>query len=203
MIEDKEIHKICEKYRITNYQIKDGLVNVNKDVSLMRIGLTEIPLNFGKVNGDFFCGDNNLTNLKGSPREVSGLFYCGGNGLTTLEGGPKRVDGHFCCNHNNLTNLKYSPEFVGGIYSCYCNPELKTLDGLEICWFVKDISCHGTPIHEIFSLFKNKDWNIGEVDRLNMLVKDYSIKELNEWLVEEGYEPVEKLENYEEGRHYK
>ena len=173
-MEDKEIHEICKKYGITNYKINNGLVDVDGDVSLWNKQLTHLPLNFGEIRGDFNCGGNKLTTLKGCPVRVNGLFYC---------------------SKNKLTKLDYLPEFIGGYFFCSDN-QLKTFTNLEKCWLVGNIYCWNNPIDEIFNLFKNKDWNIGEIDRLNMLVKDFSFEELNGWLVEEGYEPLKRLENY-------
>ena len=170
-----EIKDICEKYNIKNYTIVDGLVNVNGDVDLSYKKLTEIPLRFGRVTGYFDCGNNKLTTLKGSPLYVSGHFYC---------------------SDNNLTNLKYSPIEVGGDYYCGFNNNLKTLRGLEECFFMKNIGCFRTPVSELFSLFVDKEWSCADVNRLNDLIDEFSITELNEWLVEEGYQPVKKLENY-------
>ena len=170
-MEDKEIHLICEKYNTKNYKINNGLVDVDGDVSLSYHNLTHLPLNFG---------------------EIKGYFNCGSNELTTLKGCPKRIDGYFGCSNNKLNKLDYLPEFIGGDFYCG-NNSIKTLDGLEKCWLVGKIYCSDNPIHEIFSLFKRKDWNIGEIDRLNVLVKDFSLSELNEWLIEEGHQPVKKI----------
>jgi len=171
---DKEIKDICKKYGIFNYTIVDGLVNVDGYVKLWNRGLTELPLRFGRVSGHFDCGGNKLTTLKGSPLYV----------------------GEFSCGFNKLTNLKYSPLEVGGVYFCDYNKELKTLRGLEECFFMKTINCYGSPVNELFSLFVDKEWSCADVNRLNDLIDDFSIDELNEWLVEEGYEQVKKLYNY-------
>ena len=173
-MEDKEIHEICEKYNIKKYKINNGLVDVNGDVDLCNKQLTELPLKFG---------------------EIRGYFSCSMNELTTLKGCPVRVDDDFYFKRNKLTKLDYLPEFIGGDFYCY-NNQLRTFTNLEKCWLVGEICCWNNPIHEIFSLFEGKDWNIGEIDRLNMLIEDFSINELNEWLIEEGYNPVNKLLNY-------
>ena len=173
-MEDKEIHSICEKYNIKNYKINNGLVDVDGDVYLCNKKLTKLPLNFG---------------------EIKGYFTCINNKLTTLKGCPVRVDGDFDCGYNKLTKLDYLPEFIGGDFYCGCN-SLRTFTNLEKCWLVGEIICWDNPIYEIFDLFKGKDWNIGEIDRLNMLVKDFSLNELNDWLSEEGYEKVNELKHY-------
>ena len=147
------------------------------------------------MNGRVYLYNKNLTQLPLNFGEIRGYFNCGYNQLTTLKGCPIRVNGDFDCSYNELTKLDYLPEFIGGDFNCGSN-SLKTFTNLEKCWLVDKIYCYGNPIHEIFNLFPNKDWNIGEIDRLNMLVKDFSLDELNEWLIEEGYKPVKRLENY-------
>ena len=102
--EFKDIHSICKKYGIINYNINsDGLVDVNGNVNLYNKGLVELPLKFGKVSGDFNCRGNQLTSLDGCPRIVGGNFYCHNNKLTSLVGGPKEVGGDFDCGYNELT----------------------------------------------------------------------------------------------------
>ena len=54
-------------------------------------GLTKIPIQFGKVKGNFWCEKNKLTTLKSAPREVYGIFSCYRNKLTTLQGAPQYV----------------------------------------------------------------------------------------------------------------
>lgn len=96
-----------------NYENYIGqFVNVTGNVYLSSLGLTELPIKFGKVGGHFDCSYNELTSLEGSPREVGGLFYCYGNDLTTLEGAPEKVGKIFDCTRNKLTTLKGGPEEV-------------------------------------------------------------------------------------------
>jgi len=54
---------------------------------LERMQLTELPdLSNVTVDGDFFCGQNKLTTLKGAPQKVMGVFDCSYNPLTSLQG---------------------------------------------------------------------------------------------------------------------
>jgi hypothetical protein len=70
-----EIERLCNEYGIENWTINsDGLVDVEGYVDLSRSGLTKIPINFGRVEGNFYCPNNGLTTLKGASREVGGLF---------------------------------------------------------------------------------------------------------------------------------
>ena len=117
------IEEICKKYGIKNYTINDdGSIDVNQKVSLSYYGLTELPLKFNKVTGNFDCSRNSLTSLEGSPESVGGKFYCEYNNLTSLEGSPESVGGNFYCFNNNLTSLEGSPKSIGGKFYCRNNP---------------------------------------------------------------------------------
>jgi hypothetical protein len=127
------ISLICEKYKITNYTINsDGSIDVNGDVDLYYMELTELPLNFNRVTGYFHCSRNNLTSLKGCPRWVGGNFICSYNNLTSLEFSPDYVGDYFNCVQNYLTSLKFSPDYVGSNFNCnwnrlidnYCDTEI-------------------------------------------------------------------------------
>jgi hypothetical protein len=100
---ESEVREICDKYGIENWSINsDGLVDVQGDVYLYKqlfpsVGLTELPLQFGKVTGDFDCSNTRLTTLKGDPHRVGGRFDCDMNNLTSLEFCPLSVGGDFWC----------------------------------------------------------------------------------------------------------
>jgi len=59
----------------------EGKVDVRGIISMNEMGLTEIPVKFGKVSGYFSCMNNNLTSLEGCPDELGVYFYCVGNNL--------------------------------------------------------------------------------------------------------------------------
>ena len=83
----------------------NGEVDVKGWVGMQGMNLTEIPVKFGSVWGDFNCSMNQLISLKNSPTSVGGNFYCYFNNLTSLEGSPSSVGGGwFDCSRNNLTN---------------------------------------------------------------------------------------------------
>ena len=112
------ISLICKQYGIENYTINsDGSIDVNGNVFLYKKGLTEFPLTFNKVTGNFDCGENNLTSLKGSPRWIGGGFYCDHNILTSLEFSPDYVDRDFWCQYNNLTDNYCDTEIGGSFYT--------------------------------------------------------------------------------------
>jgi hypothetical protein len=140
---NKSIDAICKKYGIKNYNInQDGTVDVNGNVNLSDCGLKELPLKFGYVSHSFYCINNELMFLQGSPREVGGDFGCGFNRLTSLQGGPKSVGGDFGCIHNQLKSLMGAPEIVYGSFYCGYNSQLTSLAGApkEI---IGDFICEG------------------------------------------------------------
>lgn len=132
----EEIKRICKQYEIKNYTINaDGTIDVEGDVHLSHQGLTKLPLQFGKVSGNFNCygcyisSENRFTSLEGCPNYVGGNFSCVANFFKTLKGCPNYVGGMFDCRSNLLTTLEFSPKYVGGLYYCNSN-ELASLDGL-------------------------------------------------------------------------
>ena len=170
-----KIKYLCKKYDIKNYTInEDGTIDVDGDVYPCRSvrisekGLTELPLKFGKVGGDFYCSINKLVSLEGAPREVGGDFSCSINQLVSLEGSPEKVGGNFGCNGNQLTSLVGSPEKVGGNFGCngnqltslvgspnkvdgnfYCkNNNLTSLDGISK-YISKQIHCENNHLRDV------------------------------------------------------
>ena len=96
-----DIDSICEKFGIENYTINpDGSIDVQGNVDLSDMGLTKLPLRFGNVSGDFYCGNNQLISLEGAPQVVGRNFYCNDNQLTSLEGAPQKVGRNFTCSQN-------------------------------------------------------------------------------------------------------
>ena len=112
------IHDICKRYNITNYTINDdGSIDVVGNVNLWYHELTELPLTFNRINGDFRCSNNRLTTLKGCPRWVSGYFSCANNKLTSLKFSPDYVGDFFSCEYNNLTHNYCETEIMGNFYT--------------------------------------------------------------------------------------
>ena len=148
----EDVNRIRIKYRINFCTINDDMsIDVDGDVHLSGKGLNKLPLKFNKVRGNFYCYNNRLTTLEGSPKEVGksfdcsynklrslkgspikvgSTFWCQDNQLITLEGGPEEVGADFWCDGNQLTTLKGSPKKVGGNFSCQDN-QLITLEGPE------------------------------------------------------------------------
>ena len=105
-----------EYYGITDYEWVDGKLNVNGDVNIRRYELSELPLPFGIVKGDFDCDNNCLTDLKNSPVSVFGEFDCGNNWLTSLRGCPEYIQKKFGLDENPDIKLDGNfPKEIGSI----------------------------------------------------------------------------------------
>lgn len=132
-----------KKYEITNYTINDDYtIDVYGDVSLSDCNLTEFPsyIQFGTVKGDFYCGFNQLTLLRGCPKKVEGSFNCTYNKLTTLEESPREIRGNFYCNNNKLTSLEGAPELVTKNFYCsYNSTNFSEDDVRNVCEVVEFI----------------------------------------------------------------
>ena len=176
---ESEVAKICKKSGIRNWSLVDGLVNVDGDVDLYDRGLTELPLKFGTVTGNFNCDRNKLTSLVGCPNRVGGWFSCSGNKLSSLVGCPRSVGGVFWCQRNNIrefTGIKY----IGGYLYCLSNP-------IGNIWRI--ISPNGEWDEDQMDLFED----------LSVIQDDgeaVAIDRLNFFLEEIGLEPVEKVDEY-------
>ena len=188
---ESKVAEICKKYGIENWSISsEGLVDVDGDVDIMTQRLKRLPLNFGYVNGHFYCNDNELTSLKGSPIEVSGDFLCVYNKLTSLKGSPKVVRGDFYCHKNRLTSLEGGPQSIGGNFYCYEN-ELNSLRFApeEV---VRHVVVLPNPISDIREQYLNKEYLqfiVKEQPDWRLYKKDGSMRldrleEMIEWGIE-------------------
>lgn len=127
LIDTAKIKTFIKEYNLV-YNKETMLYDCDGDVDLTEKGLTEFPVSFGVVKGNFFCAGNKLTSLKGAPQEVKGNFDCRYNELTSLEGAPQKVGDSFYCSHNKLKTLKNAPQEIK--WNLWCdNNELETLEG--------------------------------------------------------------------------
>ena len=112
--------------RMIRLYIKNGSKG---DLNLNSMNLTKLPemLKDISVDGDFYCGNNNLTSLENAPKSVDGSFYCGTNLLTSLKFAPTSVGISFYCGNNELTSLEFAPTSVGRNFDCSHN-ELTSLE---------------------------------------------------------------------------
>ena len=117
----KLIKDWLDKMEIKNYKINDDFTIdiIKDDVIIPHKGLTELPfyINFRKVDGSFYCYENELTTLRGCPIK-SFNFSCRNNHLYSLKWAPEYVSNIFSCYCNHLTSLEYLPKHIGG--SIYC-----------------------------------------------------------------------------------
>ena len=130
-----------KEYKIKKYTINDDFtIDVDGDVYLDLKDLAEFSeyIQFGVVKGDFDCGLNQLTSLKGAPKEVGGVFICSYNKITSLKGSPKKIGGSFHGSCNQLTSLKGAPKEVGGDFNCSNNKVQFTEDDVRKVCNVKD-----------------------------------------------------------------
>jgi hypothetical protein len=116
-----QIIKKLNKDKDAKYTLnKDNSIDVEGNVDISSLKLTELPVKFGKINGDFYCYRNQLTSLEHCPTTVTGDFKCFSNKLTSLKGCPV-VTGNFRCSYNQLTSLKHAPTTVTGDFYCHIN----------------------------------------------------------------------------------
>lgn len=139
-----ETEKWLDKHGVVGYTIDDDLtVDVEGSVNISEIKLREIPIQFGKVSGDFNCSGNILTTLKGCPKEVGGSFTCARNHLFSLEHGPKVIGADYYCDHNYLLNLKHIPYEIPGIIHYIVNKleeqELYDMDKYQVIQYMNAI----------------------------------------------------------------
>jgi hypothetical protein len=115
------IKKWLDEMGVKNYIINNDMtIDANGAVDLDYKNLSSFPeyIRFNKVEGSFYCDNNNLTSLRGCPPVVKRGFYCSYNQLTSLEGCPSSVGRNFSCSNNETQFTKEEVEKyckVGGI----------------------------------------------------------------------------------------
>lgn len=82
-----EAEQALKSWGIEYAKQPDGSILVPGSLDISGKGLTRLPnLTSVKVGGGFYCDNNQLTSLEGTPHTVGGHFYCHDNQLTSLEG---------------------------------------------------------------------------------------------------------------------
>jgi hypothetical protein len=112
-INRNNIGQWLHRMKIQNFTIHPdtNVVDVAGDVDLGKKTFFALPIQFGRVDGDFFiAGCPNLRTLKGSPYSVGGVYQCFNTPITSLEGAPK---------------------YVGTIFACDGTPNMKSLSGIH------------------------------------------------------------------------
>lgn len=149
--EKTSITKWLDAARIKNYTLVEDLnygfvVYVVGSVNLDALQLSEIPVKFNIIDGNFSCVGNKLLSLEGSPESVKGNFLCDNNQLTNLKYAPHTVGGVFSCSYNKLKNLEHCPTSTGHFY-CAHN-EIKTLKYLPKTVLSNQFYCDKSAIPE-------------------------------------------------------
>jgi hypothetical protein len=113
------------------YNESTGLVDVEGKFNCSWQRLKDfIGINFGTINGDFYCQHNLLTSMEGMPKYIKGNFDCSNNKIESLVGSPillKTVEhtlwdvGNFECEYNNLTSFEGIPDLVYYKLNVSCN----------------------------------------------------------------------------------
>lgn len=127
---DKEDIKYwLESKNIKNFTINNDLtVDVNGNVELSNryrvYNKEHLPIQFGKVTGNFDISNNNLVSLEGSPFEVGGNFNCSNNeDLKSLDYIPSKISGKLSVYSyiNSIEDLKVYEIIVDSEYTEYSN----------------------------------------------------------------------------------
>jgi len=140
----QEIEDWLNTLEIENFTVNNDLtVDVDDNVDISDKNLTEIPVQFNKINGWFNCsGNKELKSLKGCPQIGITDFLCRDCDLRDLKGVPKEIKGRFECGDNEkLNSLKGCPQIGVTYFWCY-NCDLRDLEGApkEI---EDNFDCHG------------------------------------------------------------
>ena len=125
--------QFCDEHKIYHYEIDgQGRINTSYSVSLCDLGLEELPVKFGIVEGSFNISRNKLTNLKGCTKYIGGEFDCSDNELTSLEGCPKSIGQGFYADRNCLSDLDFIPDSMVGDFYCDNNILESGFNGVNI-----------------------------------------------------------------------
>jgi hypothetical protein len=156
----------------------DGTVDIEGNCFLKQDKkVNQLPVKFGKINGNFYCSYNNLTSLVGTPNLVDGDFDCAANRLITLDGGPKSVGGYFSCYSNQLTSLEGAPQSVGSNFNCIRNQFIslvgapQSVDGNFHCDWSPTLPLLRTVVAKEVRIYKNHNIFEKITDILNSCIR--------------------------------
>jgi len=131
-----------------------GIVNVKGAVDLTK-KVSQLPIQFGTVSGNFWCNGASLTTLVGSPTSVGGYFLCEHNKLINLKGAPTYVGSHFWCTDSPLSSLEGAPDHVGEEFWCTYNAHLPLL---RLVIYNRVLISHAPdPVKEIMDKYVGQD----------------------------------------------
>lgn len=146
---EEEIHAWLDKHRITGYTIdSDMKINVTHSVVFRDTHIEYLPVQFGKVDGNFIIANCGLKSLKGVALEVGKSFSCVGNRLQALTYGPAVVYHNYMANKNNLTSLKSPLKYLGKTFDISHNRPLKSLKGI-INLISGDFDCQSCDLRSL------------------------------------------------------
>jgi len=91
--------------------------------------MTQLPVSFVSVSGNFIAEDVSLTTLKGCPSVVGGSFNVSHNPLQTLEFGPYIVHGNYMAMDCDIVDLRCGETVCVGDFSVMYN-RITTLYGM-------------------------------------------------------------------------
>jgi len=106
--QDREtIKQWLKKQHIKSFEInRDLTVDVTSNAVLSSVG-PRLPVQFGRVSGNFDVSLGHLVSLEGSPTWVGKSFSCAYNpDLYSLEYAPAFVGHDFSCRETNITSLQ-------------------------------------------------------------------------------------------------
>lgn len=160
---------------IENYTILPNLtVDVHQSVNLHGQCKHFIPIQFGTVEGDFDCSNNELLSLEGSPFNVLGKFFCGYNLLRNFEYLPIHIRSHLYCSGNpKLVKFPHHEVKVHSIYFDDTSPflvkEAKKLRPLLV-------SNKEGIYTVVFNSIKDKLQIVKEHNQLNKVIEQQNTK---------------------------
>jgi hypothetical protein len=144
---EERIHNWLRMYDITDYTIRsNGVVDVRGGCDFSNLQETELPVQFGYVDGSFDCYSSRLQSFTGFPNRIGGNLYLYDSHVYSLHGIEKVVT------------------HVGGIVSI--SPKATHILGL-LLFEVGEISVDDDgPIDDIMNKYINTGDIIGAQDEL-------------------------------------
>ena len=154
-----------KEMNIKDYIIDDNnlTVDVFGHVDISHKKLKKIPVQFNVIDGNFYCNNNELKTLSGSPKIVNYNFDCSSNQLKSLKYAPEFIGGDFLCCYNGIKNFKelnMNDEVYGNFEASnnlikkiqFNNQEIENLDLSEN--FLTDLDIRLLNINSLYLMFK-------------------------------------------------
>lgn len=178
----------------------DGKIDVFSDFNCSGQGLTDfLGIEFGTIEGSFYCSNNKLKNLEGAPESTYYEFHCNDNELESLKGITKNTGtysssgtgGGIYCQNNKLTSLKGLPRRIYGDLNC-SNNLLETLLGAP-----KRVNCDfDCSNNKLITLIGGPEIVGGNIERTEEF-------EESDWSYDCSGNPISDVELFESYREYR